>query len=135
MGWIVAGATGPPLLCRSGLFQDNIACHVASGLGAGLFAVLCGSPVDVVKSRMMGTLRGQPAPATCQVATTRGSSRAGAPPGVYAGVVDCFVKTFKSDGLLAFYKGFGPNFARLGTWNTVMFLVLEQVKLGLSKHQ
>ena len=36
------------------MFQDNVYCHVTSGLGAGLFAVLCGSPVDVVKSRMMG---------------------------------------------------------------------------------
>jgi solute carrier family 25 uncoupling protein 8/9 len=36
------------------MFQDNIYCHVVSGLGAGLFAVICGSPVDVVKSRMMG---------------------------------------------------------------------------------
>ena len=38
----------------SGLFHDNIYCHITSGLGAGLFAVICGSPVDVVKSRMMG---------------------------------------------------------------------------------
>lgn len=38
------------------MFQDNIYCHVTSGLGAGLFAVICGSPVDVVKSRMMGGL-------------------------------------------------------------------------------
>lgn len=30
-------------------------------------------------------------------------------------------------GPLAFYKGFIPNFARLGTWNVIMFLTLEQV--------
>jgi hypothetical protein len=29
-------------------------CHLASGLGAGFFAVCIGSPVDVVKSRLMG---------------------------------------------------------------------------------
>lgn len=28
----------------------------------------------------------------------------------------------------AFYNGFMPNFARLGTWNVAMFLVLEQVR-------
>lgn len=28
---------------------------------------------------------------------------------------------------MAFYKGFLPNFTRLGTWNVVMFLTLEQV--------
>jgi solute carrier family 25 uncoupling protein 8/9 len=41
------------------VFEDNIYCHVTSGLGAGLFAVICGSPVDVVKSRMMGEQRGR----------------------------------------------------------------------------
>jgi solute carrier family 25 (mitochondrial uncoupling protein), member 8/9 len=88
-------------LLASGLFEDNIGCHLASGLGAGFFAVCCGSPVDVVKSRMMG-----------------------APKGTYTGVIDAFVKTFQRDGLLAFYNGFGPNFARLGSWNVVMFLTL-----------
>lgn len=251
------------------MFQDNVYCHITSGLGAGLFAVICGSPVDVVKSRMMGgchalhqcrfllllivggprtlnsspvlmllgahsvpaagrmqdgatarpacllaactaccpspplllpitrvstlhlaTLRMSPvlsqhATATCvqplsccqadglmaawlhatrttssagalhlvpphvclhvvlffsvcatvTEAFTAGElhsqgaahpegraqhsaagvrSPAGAAPGVYSGVVDCFVKTFKADGPLAFYNGFSSNFARLG---------------------
>ena len=41
-------------LIGSGLFSDTVPCHIASGLGAGFFAVCIGSPVDVVKSRMMG---------------------------------------------------------------------------------
>ncbi|KAK2079158.1 Matrilysin [Prototheca wickerhamii] len=92
-------------LLRSGVFNDDIYCHIASGLGAGFFAVCVGSPVDVVKSRMMG-----------------------AAPGVYSGVIDTFIKTARKDGVLAFYSGFGPNFARLGTWNVIMFLTLEKVK-------
>ncbi|KAK9816880.1 hypothetical protein WJX72_006575 [[Myrmecia] bisecta] len=92
-------------LLKSGFFQDNIFCHIASGLGAGFVAVCVGSPVDVVKSRMMGAAQGQ-----------------------YSGVLDTFVKTYRHEGLLAFYNGFGPNFARLGSWNVVMFLTLEQVK-------
>ena len=48
--------------------------------------------------------------------------------GMYSGTLDCFVKTLKNDGPLAFYKGFIPNFTRLGSWNVVMFLTLEQVK-------
>lgn len=31
-------------------------------------------------------------------------------------------------GLFAFYKGFFPNFVRLGSWNVIMFLTLEQVR-------
>ena len=30
---------------------------------------------------------------------------------------------------MAFYKGFIPNFGRLGSWNVIMFLTLEQVKM------
>ncbi|GAQ86261.1 Mitochondrial oxidative phosphorylation uncoupling protein [Klebsormidium nitens] len=86
-------------------FQDNIGTHIMSGLGAGFIAVCVGSPVDVVKSRVMGDASGQ-----------------------YKGTIDCFVKTFKSDGIGAFYKGFIPNFGRLGSWNVIMFLTLEQVK-------
>lgn len=43
-----------PFVANPGLFKDNVYCHIASGLGAGFFAVCVGSPVDVVKSRMMG---------------------------------------------------------------------------------
>ena len=41
----------------------------------------------------------------------------GAAPGVYTGLVDCFVKTLSRDGIHAFYSGFLPNFGRLGSWN------------------
>lgn len=41
-------------LLEAGIVDDNAYCHILSGLGAGFFAVVCGSPVDVVKSRMMG---------------------------------------------------------------------------------
>nr|CAD1817688.1 unnamed protein product [Ananas comosus var. bracteatus] len=84
-------------------FKDDIFTHLLSGLGAGFFAVCVGSPVDVVKSRMMGD-----------------SS--------YKSTLDCFIKTLKNEGPLAFYKGFIPNFGRLGSWNVIMFLTLEQVK-------
>ncbi|GJX12770.1 mitochondrial uncoupling protein 1, partial [Tanacetum coccineum] len=84
-------------------FTDNVLTHLLSGLGAGFLAVCVGSPVDVVKSRMM-----------------RDPS--------YKGTIDCFVKTLKNDGQFAFYKGFIPIFGRLGSWNVIMFLTLEQAK-------
>ncbi|MBA0842445.1 hypothetical protein Goarm_002269, partial [Gossypium armourianum] len=105
-------------------FTDNVVTHLLSGLGAGFFAVCIGSPVDVrnlyrllykmvecavipsssegvVKSRMMGD-------------------------SAYKSTLDCFIKTLKNDGPMAFYKGFIPNFGRLGSWNVIMFLTLEQ---------
>lgn len=51
-----------------------------------------------------------------------------APAGKYKNFLDCFAKTFAQDGIFAFYKGFWPNFGRLGSWNVAMFVVLEQLK-------
>ncbi|GAX85450.1 hypothetical protein CEUSTIGMA_g12866.t1 [Chlamydomonas eustigma] len=92
-------------LLATGVFTDNIVTHILSGLGAGFFAVCLGSPVDVVKSRVMGDKVGR-----------------------FNGVLDCFMKTAREEGIVAFYKGFAPNFGRLGSWNVAMFLTLEQVK-------
>jgi hypothetical protein len=41
-------------LVGAGAPAGSVVTHLAAGLGAGFFAVCCGSPVDVVKSRMMG---------------------------------------------------------------------------------
>jgi len=84
---------------------DGPLCHVSSAVGAGFCAVIVGSPVDVVKSRVMGDKEGR-----------------------YKGVLDCFRQTAADAGLAGFYKGFVPNFGRLAAWNTVMFLTLEQLK-------
>uniref|UniRef100_A0A0E0N8D1 Uncoupling protein n=1 Tax=Oryza rufipogon TaxID=4529 RepID=A0A0E0N8D1_ORYRU len=87
-------------------FTDNVFTHLLAGLGAGFFAVCIGSPVDVVKSRMMGDA-------------------------MYKSTLDCFAKTLKNDGLPAFYKGFIANFCRIGSWNVIMFLTLEQVRRSI----
>ena len=91
-------------LLKAGM-EDNVPTHILSGLGAGFVACCVGSPVDVVKSRVMGDSAG-----------------------VYKGFADCVVQTASKEGVGAFYKGFLPNFGRLGSWNVVMFLTLEQVK-------
>jgi len=91
-------------------FKDGIPVHLISGLSAGLCATLLGSPVDVIKTRVMSaksTTGGEPA---------------------FKGPVDCAVKLMRSEGPLAFYKGFIPNFARIGSWNIVTWFTLEQLK-------
>ena len=60
------------------MFTDSLPTHVVAGLGAGFLAVCVGSPVDVVKSRMMGA----PPPRisqVCSVAVWYPSQRAGLP--------------------------------------------------------
>ncbi|OUS47231.1 mitochondrial uncoupling protein 2 [Ostreococcus tauri] len=88
-----------------GAKADEVSTHIASAIGAGFVATCVGSPVDVVKSRVMGDSVGK-----------------------YKGFIDCVTKTLTHEGPMAFYGGFLPNFARLGGWNVCMFLTLEQVR-------
>ncbi|KAE8691074.1 Mitochondrial uncoupling protein 2 [Hibiscus syriacus] len=53
-------------------FSDNVLTHLLAGLGAGFFAVCIGTPIDVVKSRMMGD-------------------------GAYKSTLDCFIRTLKNE--------------------------------------
>lgn len=87
---------------NSGFFRDNIPCHIWCASLAGLTACVVGSPVDVLKTRVMN-----------------------AEPGRYASPFHALGDTFKNEGFSAFYKGFGPNVARLAGWNICMFLTLE----------
>jgi len=91
------------------LNPDTKLLHFFCGLSAGFFAVLIASPVDVIKTRVMNK------------------------PDVYNGVVDCVVKTLKIEGPMAFYNGFFANFWRVGTWNIIMFLTLEQCQIFVRK--
>jgi len=96
------------------LIKQNI---IVPGTASGVFvtAVCSGfccavatSPLDVVKSRVMGQPVG--------------------PDGVgelYKGMVDCFVKSVKGEGILSLWKGFLPNWGRLGPRGVICFLVME----------
>ncbi|KAM6550744.1 hypothetical protein CsatB_000552 [Cannabis sativa] len=103
-------------------FTDNVVTHLFAGLGAGFFAVCIGSPVDVSVQEYRYSENIHSPPESRQV-----KSRMMGDPS-YKSTLDCFIKTLKTDGPLAFYKGFLPNFGRLGTWNVIMFLTLEQAK-------
>jgi solute carrier family 25 (mitochondrial uncoupling protein), member 8/9 len=92
-----------------GLLNDGIPCHITCAAFAGLTATIVGSPVDVLKTRIMN-----------------------ATPGQYSSPVDAFTKTLKNEGAGAFYKGFVPNAARISGWNVAMFLILEQVKKAMN---
>ena len=59
-------------ILRIKLMEDGVACHLVSSAIAGFVACVVGSPVDVLKTRIMN-----------------------AKPGQYSGVGDCVLQTFK----------------------------------------
>ena len=46
----------------------------------------------------------------------------------YTGMIDCVVKTLKSEGPKAFYKGFLPQWMRFGPFNVIQFVVWEELR-------
>lgn len=100
------------VLLQKKIMQDNVYCHIVSAAGAGFTAAVVGSPVDVLKTRIMNQSAGQQA---------------------YTGVIDACGKIMRNEGFGAFYKGFAANASRIVSWNICMFLALEQIKAQVFK--
>ncbi|PKH53795.1 mitochondrial uncoupling protein 5-like [Punica granatum] len=92
------------------VMRDGLGTHVTASFAAGFVAAVASNPVDVIKTRVMN-MKVQP----------------GCPP-PYSGAMDCFLKTVRSEGPMALYKGFIPTISRQGPFTIVLFVTLEQVR-------
>lgn len=101
------------LLHQWKVFDDNLKLHIVASLGAGFVAAVVTNPIDVVKTRLMN--QGSAALASSNEGGVR-----------YKGMVDCFASIAKQEGLIGFYKGFTPNFLRLGPQTIMTFIFYEQ---------
>lgn len=98
-----------------GLLDDNKLLHFISSFIAGLAGAIASNPIDVVKTRMMNQRKLK-------------IVGAGPVPAIYTGSVDCLLQTYRNEGFLALYKGFIPNWVRLGPWNIIFFMTFEQLR-------
>eukprot|EP01103_Thecamoeba_quadrilineata_P003055 TRINITY_DN12887_c0_g1_i1.p1 TRINITY_DN12887_c0_g1~~TRINITY_DN12887_c0_g1_i1.p1 ORF type:complete len:318 (+),score=60.48 TRINITY_DN12887_c0_g1_i1:31-984(+) len=105
------------LLIRHTGLHEGIVAHFFSSIAAGFVAALVTSPVDTVKTRIMN-----------QPIDKNGKGI------LYSSTSDCFKKTITAEGLLGLYKGFVPNWMRIGPHTIVTFIVFEQFRkaVGLS---
>jgi solute carrier family 25 (mitochondrial uncoupling protein), member 8/9 len=90
-------------------YGDTLTTHFLASCMAGFVASLTATPPDRIKIILMA-----------------------ADPGMYNGVVDCFIKTVRAQGFLGLYKGFMANWYRMAPWNLLFFVVLEQTYSFLS---
>ncbi|KAF3447224.1 hypothetical protein FNV43_RR12404 [Rhamnella rubrinervis] len=97
-------------ILEKGLMKDGLGTHVTASFAAGFVAAVASNPVDVIKTRVMNM-----------------KVEAGEVP-PYNGAVDCALKTVRSEGLMALYKGFVPTISRQGPFTVVLFVTLEQVR-------
>ncbi|KAH9890151.1 mitochondrial carrier domain-containing protein [Xylariomycetidae sp. FL2044] len=80
---------------------------LAASAVAGFFASFLSLPFDFVKTRLQKQQRG--------------------PDGKlqYKGMIDCFVKVARREGLLRFYRGFGTYYARIAPHAMVTLIVVD----------
>ncbi|EDV19309.1 uncharacterized protein TRIADDRAFT_51193 [Trichoplax adhaerens] len=91
-----------------GVMREGPVLHIVSSMVAGLVCAFFTSPVDVVKTRMMNQHKGEKI--------------------IYRSTLDCFVKTWRAERLAGFYKGFIPNWMRIGPHTVITFFIFEQLR-------
>jgi hypothetical protein len=96
------------VLLDTGHFHEGIITHFVSSMISGFFCATTTSPIDVVKSRLMNQ-------------KVDGKI-------LYTSTADCFAKIIKVEGVKGLYKGWLPNWLRIGPHTVITFIVLEQLR-------
>ncbi|KAH7292887.1 hypothetical protein KP509_28G002700 [Ceratopteris richardii] len=92
--------------------EDNIYAHVLASMMSGLCATALSCPADVIKTRIMN-----------QAPQTNDGK-----PLVYKNSIHCLMKTVRTEGVMALWKGFFPTWARLGPWQLIFWVSYEQLR-------
>jgi solute carrier family 25 protein 14/30 len=93
------------LILKHGLMVDGPQLHFLCAGISGLVATICTSPVDVIKTRIMHD---------------KGN--------LYKNSMDCLIKTIRVEGMTAMFKGFLPNYLRLGPHLALSLPLYEQLR-------
>lgn len=88
-----------------------------SSMVGGIVVTLCMTPFDVVMTRLYN-----------QGTDAQGRGL------LYRGVVDCFIKMWKTEGIHGFFKGFMPNYTRLGPHTVLCFVFWDALREVRSKY-
>ncbi|XP_055868352.1 kidney mitochondrial carrier protein 1-like isoform X2 [Biomphalaria glabrata] len=110
-------------IISTGYLGDSKGTHFLASFLAGFAGALASNPIDVCKTRMMNQ--------SVNIVTAvpaGGVSISPAKTAIYTSTLDCIVRTVKTEGVTALYKGFIPNWLRLGPWNIIFFMTYEQLK-------
>jgi len=91
--------------------HDGLLVHFVCSMFAGLVCSTATSPIDVIKSRVMNQPYDQQGRGT-----------------LYTSNLDCWLKTIRHEGLLGLYRGWLPNWLRLGPHTVISFMLFEQMR-------
>jgi len=97
-------------LLEKGWFREGPVLHFFSSIFAGFCVATANNPFDVVKSRMQSENRKPGVAAT------------------YRNIPQVFLLIIRTEGLRGLYKGWFPNWARVGPHTCMTFLLFEQLR-------
>lgn len=89
-----------------GLLQEGVTLHMVCSMFAGFMTATITSPVDVVKTRIMNQ-------------QTKGP---------YNGTLDACRQIVQTEGIGGLYKGWFPNWMRIGPHTIVALMIFEQLR-------
>eukprot|EP01129_Flabellula_baltica_P009680 TRINITY_DN3994_c0_g1_i1.p2 TRINITY_DN3994_c0_g1~~TRINITY_DN3994_c0_g1_i1.p2 ORF type:complete len:129 (-),score=24.28 TRINITY_DN3994_c0_g1_i1:108-494(-) len=98
------------IVMSMGIVKDGTQTHLLASMFSGVMLVIAMNPVDVISTRLYN----QP------VENGKGV--------LYNGLVDCFSKTVRSEGLRGLYKGTLAHYFRVGPHTVFTFLFWEKFK-------
>jgi hypothetical protein len=93
------------ILKRLNILPDGPFIHFLASFVAGLVTTTATSPVDVIKTRVMNATHGE-----------------------YTGPVDCLLKLLRTEGPRALFRGWVPNYLRLGPHFIISLPLYEQLR-------
>eukprot|EP00877_Chromochloris_zofingiensis_P000777 jgi/Chrzof1/106/Cz01g03210.t1 len=96
----------------------SVAARLACGAAAGTTGQTVAYPFDVARRRL-------------QVSGWQGARELHSDHGsvvVYRGMIDCFVRTVREEGIQALFKGLWPNYLKVVPSIAIAFVTYEQVK-------
>ncbi|XP_071960467.1 mitochondrial substrate carrier family protein ucpB-like isoform X2 [Antedon mediterranea] len=99
-------------ILNAGLMKEGGALHITASMIAGFMVAVTSSPVDVIKTRIMN----QKIDGICKDQI------------MYKHTLDCLWKILRSEGIFGLYKGFIPNWLRLGPHTIISFYLFEQFR-------
>lgn len=100
------------LVAGRGWSRDSMLTHGMSSVCAGLAAATLGTPADVIKARVMN-----------QPVDELGRGK------YYSGILDCLMKSIRTEGLMSLYKGFIPCWLRMAPWSMTFWLSFEKMRV------
>lgn len=91
-------------------YLTQIASKIAAGGASGMITLACVYPIEVVKTRLTA------------------SQARNAKDAMYTGMLDCFVKMARTEGIKTLYKGFAPSLLGIIPYLGFNFAIFDSLK-------